>query len=161
MTKIHSNNEKLASLLLPSIVLFMFLMFITLSTGHECSEVLGRMGTSVQEATCLTPTLVRHQCSHIAIFRKTWFLLLPNPDTHLNHCYDIQLSFDYWLLRSYIWKDFSTWAPPSTTGYGDRRFGFVFIGTDCLGNFSLRTKQITFENAVFSLLYPIWVVCVS
>lgn len=37
-------------------------------------------------------------------------------------------------------------------------FGFVSIGTDCLGNFNLQTKQITLQNAIFSLPYPIWVV---
>lgn len=31
-------------------------------------------------------------------------------------------------------------------------FGFVFIGTHCLGNFYLQTKQITLQNIIFSLL---------
>lgn len=37
-------------------------------------------------------------------------------------------------------------------------FGFVSIGTDCLGNFNLQTKQLTLQNAVFSLPHPTGVV---
>lgn len=121
-------------------------------------EVLGRKGTSSLEETCFA--LVRHRCSPITVFgffffSKDLILALTKPwhwyEPFLFYTSPLQFCF----LWYYIWKDFSIWTLLYAKGYDERRLGFMLIGIYCLGNFNLQTKGITFQNAVFSLPYPV------
>ena len=86
---------------------------------------------------------------------------LLNPNRQTIYFRDFRRKFP---LLAFVVLHLEGFQPMSTSIFHRLRWQeiwFCLYGHRFLENFNLQTKQITFENAIFSLPNPIWVVCVS
>lgn len=154
----HPKLEKPAPLLL---LPFIFLNILRTYRLPRVMRTQGRDWRQEAKGSCPVPVSVRLQLSSnksskdpTPVPDEPW----RPPEPLLGHTIRLPVfTFVILHLGRFSYMD----TPAYQRRYGDRRRGFVFTGTDCLENFNLQTKQITFQNALFSLPYPIWVVGVS